>query len=376
MKYILFCFLLLSGESILAQNVGINTDGSAPLMHLHLKTQASSSSDGLLIENPNTGDGDAVVTFRNNGGADEWTLGFDDSDADKFMINNGNGLDATPDLTIQSNGNVGVNTNTPDVLFDVESAGQQEPMGRFYSTNDDVSLKLQSGYSSGSTHGEAYIEFQNTHSGANGWQFGLNDGSSLTYRYGSLGTIGTGTNFVNGETLIEIESGGDMGIGKSPDYKLDVDGFTSSGMITMGMDCSYEGDLGSPEHNDYGCFMCAVNPTNGNLFCTSTRNDQEEVGDIASNTPTGGVWTNWTNFGFPGPAGTYIQEIEVHVAATDLRDSGSFNCNAENDWAASIAIRLSNGDIYFRMTSVVDVCVENIGGSTVQWSSWLNFGQP
>jgi hypothetical protein len=374
---LLFRFLFMSIPITgISQNVGINTDGSVPLFHLHLKTQNTAASDGLMVENPNAGDGDAVIIFRNNGAVDEWTLGFDDSNNDKFMINVGTGLDATPQVTVQDNGNVGINTNSPAYLFDVLGSGAYEPMGRFYSTNDDVALRLQSGYNSGGVFGEAYLEFQNTHSAVNGWQVGLNDGSSLLFRYGSLGTMGTGANFVAG-SLVEIESGGDMGVGKSPNYKLDVNGFTATGLITMGMSCSYEGTNGT-EHNDFGCVICVVRQSTGELYCRSTVDDQEELDQAATNTA---LWTGWTNYGSPGVAGAFIESVDVFIASTNSSDDSG--CGNNNDWAGAITVRLSNGDVYMRATTAVngttnsaDACVQEIGGNPARYTGWYNIGQP
>ncbi len=92
----LFVFI---GSMVSAQNVGINTDGSNPVMMLHVKT-ASSASDGILIENPNGGNGDGIITFRNNGSTDEWTLGFDDSDNDDFKISQSATIGTSNTLTI------------------------------------------------------------------------------------------------------------------------------------------------------------------------------------------------------------------------------------------------------------------------------------
>ena len=177
---------------------------------------------------------------------------------------------------------------------------------------------------------------------------------------------------------------GNVAIGKpsvSTSTTLDVNGFTRTGAITMGMDCSYEGTDGT-EHNDFGCLICVVDPDDGNVYCRSTTNDQEELDDAASSTVP---WTGWTNYGFPGPAGTYVQEIEVFIASTNSDDAGSGGtaCDGDNDWAGAITIRLSNGDVYMRATTAVsgstnsaDACVHRIGGDPTRYTTWFNMGQP
>lgn len=114
---------VLAASALTAQNVGINTDGSNPVMMLHVKT-TSAGSNGILIENPNGGNGDAIVTFRNNGSTDEWTLGFDDSDNDDFKISQSNTLGATNALTIDGGTRqllAGTNGTAADPVWSFES---------------------------------------------------------------------------------------------------------------------------------------------------------------------------------------------------------------------------------------------------------------
>lgn len=99
-KNFLLAITCISAGVLSAQNVGINTDGSNPSSMLHVKTTSAAGSDGILIENPNGGNGDAIITFRNNGSADEWTLGFDDSDNDDFKISQSAALGTSNALTI------------------------------------------------------------------------------------------------------------------------------------------------------------------------------------------------------------------------------------------------------------------------------------
>ncbi len=86
----------------LGQNVGINTDGSTPTELLHVKTTTADAAGGILIENPNAGNGDAIITFQNNGSTNEWTLGFDDSDADQFKISQSGAVGTTDGFIIDS----------------------------------------------------------------------------------------------------------------------------------------------------------------------------------------------------------------------------------------------------------------------------------
>jgi len=102
-RIILTFTVIILSNYLFSQGVGINTDGTDPIDMLHVKTSAASSADGIMIENPNGGNGDATITLRNNGSVDEWTFGFDDSDNDDFKISKSASLGTTNALTIDGN---------------------------------------------------------------------------------------------------------------------------------------------------------------------------------------------------------------------------------------------------------------------------------
>ncbi len=82
-----------------AQNVGINTDGSAPGMMLHVKV--ASGNDGIRIQN-NSGTADGIINFQ-DGTANAWTLGFDASDNNDFKVSNGAALGTNDRFVIDDN---------------------------------------------------------------------------------------------------------------------------------------------------------------------------------------------------------------------------------------------------------------------------------
>lgn len=122
------------------QNVGINTDGSIPTMMLDIKP-ASSASDGIRINNPNTGDGDAILNFQ-NGGVDVWTIGFDDSDGDAFKLSNGLALTTNNYLNVETDGKVGVNTAVPAARLHVAESSSSVPGLVVEKNNADDALQL------------------------------------------------------------------------------------------------------------------------------------------------------------------------------------------------------------------------------------------
>lgn len=92
MKKLTLTFTLLSAVSMTySQNVGINTDGSAPGKMLDIKP--TTGNDGIRINNTA---GDATINLRGNG-TDRWTFGFDDSDGDNFVISSGAALGTATD---------------------------------------------------------------------------------------------------------------------------------------------------------------------------------------------------------------------------------------------------------------------------------------
>lgn len=153
----------------LAQNIGINTDGSLPGMMLDVKP--TGASDGIRINNANAGNGDAIINLRNNG-ADVWTFGFDDSDGDNYKVSFGaalgtndrfvidetdnqirsgyNGTEALPAWAFTSDENTGMFLKSADVLS--LTAGNQEfitmsGVGNFTVVNedgDDADFRIES----------------------------------------------------------------------------------------------------------------------------------------------------------------------------------------------------------------------------------------
>lgn len=332
----------------------INNESNAWQTNGNYNTIASTSAIGITANNNYIGTNDNI---------------------DFVMVTNG-----LERFRIRNNGNIGIGTLTPNYKLHIFNQGALEPM-MVMESNDDISLRIKSNYNSGGIYGENYIEFENPSSGVNGWQFGMNDGSSLLFRYGSLGTFGTGSNNSTTDHKMMITTTGNVKIGgtNSPTEKLDVDGFYKGGILAMGSDCSYEG-TNTTEHNDFGCLICVVRSLDGKLYCRSTRDDQEELDQAATN-PS--LWTAWTDYGNPGPAGTYIEAVDVYIQSTNSDDDCSFCCGGPNDWAGAIMIRLSNGDVYMRSTTSVsgstnsaDACVSEIGGNPSRYTGWTSLGQP
>jgi len=110
-----------------AGSVGIGTD--SPVRLLSLYSDNAETTPRLLIEQDGTGD--AVMAFSLTSGQG-WSMGIDNSLGDAFMIHNSaGGVDSSSQLTIATDGNVGIGTVSPaqklhvsngKVLVDVTSS--------------------------------------------------------------------------------------------------------------------------------------------------------------------------------------------------------------------------------------------------------------
>lgn len=116
MKLIMLFSFSICTTLCFSQNVGINTDGSTPTMMLHVKI--TSGDDGIRVQNA-SGSADAFFNFQ-DGTTDVWSIGFDDSDANKFKFSNASNLGTNDMVTIQTDGWTGIRTSSPQSYFEVK----------------------------------------------------------------------------------------------------------------------------------------------------------------------------------------------------------------------------------------------------------------
>jgi hypothetical protein len=195
-------------------NLGVGTATPISLLHALENNSATGNSNGLTVEQAGTGD--ALHHFLLSG-AQRYTMGIDNSDADKFKLGTNADLGSNNLLTITTTGLVGVGTATPNTsavktfnkLIDVASVTDSEIIG--------LNLKVLDG-------------INNRRVG-----FFLNDASG---DYGFDGAASSGLpNFVvqsAGSEKMRVTSGGSVGIGvASPTSKLDIATEGSSSTVTI-----------------------------------------------------------------------------------------------------------------------------------------------
>jgi len=104
----IMCF---SFEQACSQGMGIGIATPISVLHVYENTTNVSTAAGLTIEQNSTGD--AVVQYLLTGGQ-RWVTGIDNSDGDKFKISSTVDVGSAPRITIQTTGEVGIGTATPD----------------------------------------------------------------------------------------------------------------------------------------------------------------------------------------------------------------------------------------------------------------------
>ena len=187
---VLIFSLLLVGE--VSAQVGLGT--TTPSNDLDVE---SSSATATAIDINCTGAGDPKINFQLNG-TSTFSMGIDNSDADKFKIGT-SALETSTRLTIDASGNVGIGTGTPNALLQLGNSVNNRKIVLYDDWND----------------------------GNQFFGFGINN---LILRYqvpwpSTNHVFYAGTSSTTSNELMRITGTGNVGIGtSSPTARLDVDG--------------------------------------------------------------------------------------------------------------------------------------------------------
>jgi hypothetical protein len=195
-------------------NVGIGPDAT-PSYKLHVTHHVGGSDTwqkGIMVENTGITPGEAAISFRNTAipSSRQWNIGCNQSPA--LSLNYGNQfVGGSTFMHIDTNGNTGVGTTTPDARLHVSKGTG----GGVYSSSSALIIEDDA---------TSYIQFSNP----NNTQCGILSGNSLNaVRSSILFFADSSITFRAGgdNTRLTIEKNGTVGIGTvSPDYLLEVNG--------------------------------------------------------------------------------------------------------------------------------------------------------
>ena len=196
--------------------LGIGTTTPTTKIHTYRNSPGDNETASITIDED--GSGDAALMFRLVG-TNNFTMGIDNSDSDKFKIGTGATVDGSTKMTIQTDGNIGIGTSSPNNKLDVEGD----------STSGEVAMRVAN-LDGGNS--DKQVLFQGYGSSAAGTSFGLAKAGlgRLFFENWANTVIGNFNNvpLVFGNNNLErmrIHTGGNIGISVTdPDEKLEVNG--------------------------------------------------------------------------------------------------------------------------------------------------------
>ena len=188
-----------------AGDVGIGT--SSPSANLEVYRNNSDTDKQFSINQD--GSGDPVMTFRLTG-VEEYAMGIDNSDGDKFKISSGGTLGSDDLLTIKNDGRVGIGTTDPNAMIHIIQSqdGAQNEAGnalRIESSNNNSWWNI--GTDNDASNAELAIQFKNTTGG--GYLNATANIVNITFtgQHYSLPASGQTTDYSSSIGMIVVSSG-------------------------------------------------------------------------------------------------------------------------------------------------------------------------
>ena len=206
---------LANDLNITGANVGIGTATPEKTLHIHEAT--SSTSNYIRLSNDSTGSGANDGTDFGLGSGGNLVLWNKENTAFHLATNN------TERFHITAAGNVGIGTTAPDqkltvgghillVGGDADNANKYSIIANEHYDTDDEEWPMISGWSQAASHTLAFGGYDNA----------FNAATSMLFYTAANVTTRTGT------LRMTIDSGGNVGIGAAPSYKLHVEGGAST----------------------------------------------------------------------------------------------------------------------------------------------------
>jgi hypothetical protein len=183
--------------------IGVGSANPSAKIAIESNSAATGSTDGILVEQ--LGAGDAAISFKTPG--DQFIVGIDQSDSDKFKISDGSDF-GTDRLTIDSTGNVGIGTTSPDELLEVQSG-----------TGAPGTIKIDTTDADNATSDSRLLFAE---AGTDKWSIKNDGDASDSLKITEIGAT----------TRMTFLSGGNVGIGPaSPEGTLHVNGEAGSQVL-------------------------------------------------------------------------------------------------------------------------------------------------
>ena len=204
--------------------VGINTTNPTNLLHVY--ENSTDNTPKLKIENAGTGD--AALHF--NTPSNDWIIGIDNSDGDRFKIEKGTLLDTSPTVSMEG-GLVGINQNDPSQALHVGGNILVGGTNFIYFNDTNEGIRSNGAVLQFNVGGSERVRFEDT------GHVGINTTNPTAYLHLYLNTSAvtpqmTIQNAGTGDTSILFDSGTNwtMGVDNSDSDKFKID--TASSLDT------------------------------------------------------------------------------------------------------------------------------------------------
>jgi len=304
-------------------NVGIGDFTPDSILDL---SSASASGTQLSITNTNSGY-DPLIGLQVADGTNTFTLGVDNSDADKFKIGT-SAIDTDTRLTIDSAGDIGIGTTSPSYKLDIADSGAI-PVDNYRTLN----------VSNTQTSSTAYVDVYGGYfavSGANSGTAATSTGiyasatGASTTNYGIYSNVANGTN-----NYAAILMGGNVGIGTAA--PTNILSFSGQSAQTIWTERNTTGN--TPGNNLTfrvgGATSGATNKNGGDLYVSGGTSTGTGSSNIYFQTATAGA--SGTGDNAPSTKMTILGSGNVGIGTATpssfmLQVAGNVGPNADNTY--------------------------------------------
>jgi len=218
------------------QKAGIGTETPDTLLHIFKADASQTAHSDSLLTLENSGhtymtilsgtSSHGQIHFGDSGQNDDGVVGYDQATSKFYVLTNHS---TTKKLVVDANGNVGIGTSSPSSAAGANALDIVDTNTSSSSQGASLRLGSNDGGAMGDDHRLGVISFRGSEDGAGTMTEGAridaicDAGWSATENGASLRFFTTDGNAVETERMI-ITSGGNIGFGVQPSYKLDVSG--------------------------------------------------------------------------------------------------------------------------------------------------------